>query len=539
MLIVLAWSLLQDQRSRRRGILFVAALIALLSLAHQYALRVTAEDGFITFRYSRNLALGRGAVFNPEERVEGYSDFLWMVLLAGCRRWAGVDIPTAARVLGAIASLLALWVVYLLASGSAEGARSDAPAGLIAAMLLGSSCSFAAWGSSGMEMSLFVLLGLTSMFAAVRRSWLASGLLAGLATMTRPEGVLFAAPLAAWILWEARPVRDGIRAVALGIAGYAIAVGPWVAWRVSYYGAWIPNTLRAKMGLSPALQLKQGLAYIIEFGIAHGSWLVLAAAVIAGAGAARVWSEPDHPGRTGRLAVLVAATFAVFAVLAGGDWMPAWRLLVPTVAAAAVALAIAWSASWRSGALRPGSVAAIGVVALVAALEFGTSWSNPKILPFIERWSSMIDGLHDIGLWFRDSLPPGTLIATHPNGALSYYSELPVIDMLGLTDRHIAIEGKKRTTHAIAGHVSFDYDYVAQREPLLVFSSGEGFEKAPTTHYLREEFKSRYEAVCFRFKDGSNPLGPYVNLLILQRERDRATDLLTKDGRAEVVPCGP
>ncbi len=517
----------------------IAALIALLALAHQYALRVTAEDAFITFRYSRNLALGRGAVFNPRERVEGYSDFLWMVLLAGCRRWAGLDIPTAARALGAIASLVTLWVVYLLASGSAEGARSDVPTGLIAALLLGSSSGLAAWGSSGMEMSLFVLLCMSALLAAVRRSWLAAGLLAALATMTRPEGVLIAGPLAAWILWDTRPVRDGLRAVALGAAGYAIAVGPWVAWRVSYYGAWIPNTISAKMGLSPALQLKEGLAYLIEFVIANDSWLVLGAAVIAGGGAASASSTTGGPARTGRLAGLAAATFAFFAVLAGGDWMPAWLLLVPAVAATAVALAIAWSAAWRGGALRPGSRVAIALVALVAALQFGTSWSHPRILPFIERWTSMIDGLHDIGLWFHDSLPADTLIATHPNGALSYYSELPVIDMLGLTDRHIAVEGRKRKTHAIAGHVSFDYDYVARREPLLIFSSGEGFEKAPTTHYLREEFEAGYDPVCFRFKEGSNPLGPFVNLLLLKREEDRTTGLLTKDGRAEVVSCGP
>lgn len=478
-------------------------------------------------------------MFNPGERVEGYSNFLWMVLLAGCRRWVGLDIPTAARILGAVASLLSLWIVYLLVSGSARGARSDAPAGLIAALLLGASSCFAAWGSSGMELSLFVLLSLTTVLAAVRGAWILTGLLVGLATMTRPEGVVLFGPLAVWALWDARPMRERLRGVATACAAFAVIVGPWMIWRVAYYGAWIPNPLSAKMGMSPLLQLKEGLVYVVEFVVAHGGFFVLGAAVLAGEGALRAWLAPDGSGRTARLTSLVAVTVVLFVCFAGGDWMPAWRFLVPVIAMMTVTLPIVWSAAWRSGALRPGSRAAIVLAAVVAAVQFGTSWSHPKVLSHIRSWAAMIDGLHDIGIWFRDSLPAETLIATHPNGALSYYSELPVIDMLGLTDRHIAVEGKKRRAHSLPGHVSFDYAYVAQREPLLIFSSGEGFEKAPSTHYLREEFKAGYDPVCFRFADGTNPLGPFVNLLLLKREEDRVTALLAKDGRAQVVSCGP
>lgn len=34
------------------------------------------EDAFISFRYARNLVDGHGLVFNPGERVEGYTNFL-------------------------------------------------------------------------------------------------------------------------------------------------------------------------------------------------------------------------------------------------------------------------------------------------------------------------------------------------------------------------------------------------------------------------------------------------------------------------------
>ena len=44
------------------------------------------DDAFISFRYARNLVEGAGLVWNPgEPPVEGYSNFLWVLLLAvGC-----------------------------------------------------------------------------------------------------------------------------------------------------------------------------------------------------------------------------------------------------------------------------------------------------------------------------------------------------------------------------------------------------------------------------------------------------------------------
>lgn len=50
------------------------------------------DDAFITMRYGHNLASGHGMVFNLGERVEGYTDFTW-VLLAALSLRLGVD-PT-------------------------------------------------------------------------------------------------------------------------------------------------------------------------------------------------------------------------------------------------------------------------------------------------------------------------------------------------------------------------------------------------------------------------------------------------------------
>ena len=47
-------------------------------LAYDYL----SDDAFITMRYARNFAQGLGLVFNPGERVEGFTSFLWTIILA-------------------------------------------------------------------------------------------------------------------------------------------------------------------------------------------------------------------------------------------------------------------------------------------------------------------------------------------------------------------------------------------------------------------------------------------------------------------------
>nr|MBC8422663.1 hypothetical protein [bacterium] len=53
----------------------VFALLLLIGLMLVQG-RCVQEDAFISFRYAANLLDGHGLVFNPGERVEGYTNFL-------------------------------------------------------------------------------------------------------------------------------------------------------------------------------------------------------------------------------------------------------------------------------------------------------------------------------------------------------------------------------------------------------------------------------------------------------------------------------
>lgn len=78
---------------------WLLALAVALLLAHALSFRFAIDDAYISFRYARNLLDGHGLVFNPGERVEGYSNLSW-VLLAAAGMAAGLDPLLWARLLG-------------------------------------------------------------------------------------------------------------------------------------------------------------------------------------------------------------------------------------------------------------------------------------------------------------------------------------------------------------------------------------------------------------------------------------------------------
>ena len=72
------------------GVLLVAVSGYLIA-CYQVRERI-ADDAYISFRFARNLAEGHGLVWNiGGERVEGYTNALWVFLLAGIHV-TGLDI---------------------------------------------------------------------------------------------------------------------------------------------------------------------------------------------------------------------------------------------------------------------------------------------------------------------------------------------------------------------------------------------------------------------------------------------------------------
>jgi hypothetical protein len=451
-------------RVSSRPVVLAISLLSLAAMALPF-FDHTVDDAFISFRYARNLVEGHGLVFNPGERVEGYTNFLWVMLIAPCIA-LGVDPVLAGRAWGLAAAVALVGAVVRL-SPRPERAPEAA---WIAPLLTATSPPLAVWASGGLEAPLFAALAAWSVVLAARdvdqrtlRPWTA--LVPAAAALTRPEGLGLALVLFGVTVALARPRA---RHAAGWCAVLAAVVLPYFAWRFSYYGDWLPNTFHAKVGTSGA-QVARGARYVVSFFQASGIWLLLPLAGL-------VW-RPRKAEVT--IAGVAAAALAGAVVLVGGDSLPMFRFLVPVLPlgyvlaghGAAAALA-------RFGASRTlRTTVALAALALVARSALPAFTGPAARLVDVDRRE--VASWIAIGRHFGEHARPGDSLAVITAGAMPYYSGLPTVDMLGLNDRTIARRNVAGLGTGFAGHEKFDVDYVLDRRPTYVVIGTYGLSPDP------------------------------------------------------------
>jgi len=208
------------------------------------------DDAGISFAYARNVAGGHGLVSQPGRvPVEGFSNFLWVVLLVPFF-WARLFHPiVTVKVLAAVMVLVAIAVIQRVL----RRATGSAIPGLLAVLLLATAPPIVIWTGSGLENGLMLLLIVFLWAVAVerpRRWGVLSGVLAALLAMTRPDGLLYviAGPLvlAAEILRRRIAVRQAARDLAEHVGAFAGLFVPFMVLRLSLFGLPFPHTYYAK-----------------------------------------------------------------------------------------------------------------------------------------------------------------------------------------------------------------------------------------------------------------------------------------------------
>lgn len=252
---------IQLHQSKRATYFFAGLTIAaiVVGVVHASWLWYVNDDCFVSFRYAKNLIKGLGLVYNACERVEGYTNFLWtMVVAFGLKLKA--DPVMFSTTLGIIfyASTLAL---YAFLSWRFRGVGTSQqfliPLTTIALCL---HREFSAHATSGMETSMFSFL-ISCSFATLilgksKRSHLLAGLLLVLAMMTRPDGFIFFASAALFVLLTRRKPWNTI--VVFLVPAIVIFLPYWI-WRWSYFGYFFPNAFYAKSVSLP--YYTQGFVY--------------------------------------------------------------------------------------------------------------------------------------------------------------------------------------------------------------------------------------------------------------------------------------
>lgn len=409
-----------------------AVAIAAAALVHTRAWRFICDDAYISFRYARNLAEHGTLAYNvaaPRELIEGYTNFLWVMLLA-LGSTVGVAPEVLAPVLTQVSVVAALGMVCWLLR-ALRGGWSLAPA-----LLLACSPEFMVWGQGGLETALGAALCLGAMAAGASGRWRTAGVVTALAGLTRPDALLpIGLFFGTWLIVHGRKGWPGWRR--LVVAGL-LAAGPLVVhllWRRAYYGSWVPNTWVIKQ-FGGLLRGTYGVWYVESWARGVGlAWLVVMLP----------WLRWRHVVLVVPIAGTVAWAWAI-----GGDFMAYSRFLI--VATGLLAALWGWlladAAAWATGRwgwLRRVPVVMLVTVGLAGALAWQARgrWAvdRGQTSGWLEgRWEGVTamdrfarERVH-VGAWMRENLPASTWLSVGAAGALPYASELPVVDVYGLVD---------------------------------------------------------------------------------------------------------
>jgi arabinofuranosyltransferase len=415
--------------ARRRQLVIAGGVIA--ALFWGWHLASCFDDAFISFRYARNLARGEGLVWNPGERVEGYTNFLWTVLIGGAF-WIGASGPAIA-ILGGLASFAGVLLLLGRISRRLSSTGEASPFAL-AAVLLGANYIFASYATSGLETMWTALLATLALERAMDGRAGQAGLAGIAAVMAHPDLSILYAGLGAALLLDRQLRRQWWR---YGIPFVALYV-PYFLWRWHYYGDFFPNTYYAKSG--NLTYFRQGILFLAASALQTGVFLLAPLAAFA------CWRHRDE--LISRYALVSLPLYFFYLGKIGGDFMLG-RLFVPVMPVLALLAERAVKDLREEGRrmLAGGLVASLAIVAAPVRLfeprelVFGmaderTFYGMISLSPF------RAEGLHTRNAeLIRDGLA-GTglkpLLAMGNIGIVGYLTELPIIDTIGLTDRTVA-----------------------------------------------------------------------------------------------------
>ena len=420
------------------------------------------DDAYITLRYARNYIAGFGIVWNPGEYVQGYTNFLHLILIAFLGKF-GIDLVWASRIVG-VTALAGLVGILILFKATVKNERG-APLWHLPAILVVTSAPMLVWSLGGLEGTLFsllvaggCLLFLVAMDASTKH-WLfaASGVFLGLSFLTRPDGIVFIAASLVWLLWvtwkNKPPAYFNFLAY---VAGVAIIVTPYVIWQMFYYGDFLPNTFYAKTGTPLGLRLASGFSYMTDYLVRPPFLPILVFSSLVYTCFKRLWSS-----KLAYLALSVSA-YVIFIIFVGGDHMQSFRLLLPVVPLMSVMLAMA-----LSSCIDQNRREAVNCITLAILIVTSLQVSDDKLNPKNEDPASFAGTV--IGKYIAEAWPDGSLVALNTAGSTPYYAgRHRYIDMLGLNDSTIAkrkIEKIELPWQRIPGHLKGDGAYVLSRRP--------------------------------------------------------------------------
>ncbi|HET8868948.1 MAG TPA: hypothetical protein VFM48_00750 [Aquabacterium sp.] len=409
-----------------------------------------SDDAFISYRYALNLIQGHGLVFNPGDRVEGYTNLLY-TLVAAAFIWIDPNaVLPGCVVVNALAYLGTIVALYRYLKEVSSERRA-----LFGLALLSVNPIMWAWPASGLESSVVTLVQLSLFIVAERltrhyttRRMIGYYVLMALAVTLRADGFVFALIFNGVFL-----LRKQYRLFTTTVLATALMTLAYFAARYAYYGDILPNTYYAKVTgtlpqrLGSATEqmrnlFKQTAFFLYFLPILWGAQQL--AATVKSAKRISLDAIPVIPA--------IAFTFVAYWFYVGGD-VYFERFLLILIPLSIIFVSMHANSKW------------LWIIAAVYLICQVTPYRADGRFRY---HSSRYDRWVLLGKFLGEHHPNSSL-AIDAAGKAPYYSGLPTIDMLGLNDKHI---GRKPSTFGIVGHSKYDADYVLSQRPGFIAAWG-------------------------------------------------------------------
>lgn len=451
------------------------------------------DDAYIYLQYLKNILGGCGPTYNcGDPAVEGFTSPLYLMLLLAFQPLFQDPVATTQFLglmfLGGALSMAALAPLHPRLRG--KGLAVPILAGLTTALVLGLDHFILLNSVTGMETSLscFMVMALGLALLLERPNLLAVLLILGV--LTRPEFMVFI-PASILLPWT----RTRRFWLSLVMAGGIIAATRWYLFQDL-----LPNTFYAKSG-GTLRHAELGLDYILE--TIQSFPLILLAPL----GLIR-----RRPDRRGLLLAGVTLIWFGFFLRSGGDSFRYSRLAMPLIPLLTLlgARGLIMAAADLSARLPriPSPVwtgAAAGLLVLVSVragvehrLEESHGFDN------VLRYEM-------VGIYLGDH-HPGWTAAVTPVGAIAYFSNLRIIDQVGLTCREIAKAGRSVPPELLSrnwiGHERNNAEWVLAQEPELIITTK--YSDKPWTDLARTQAGIYADWLLLRaIKEGRAPYRIY------------------------------
>ncbi len=461
---------------KKKNYLFLTIILLALSIPQVIFINNTfVDDTFIFLRFARNIVNGHGVVWNiGEDPITGFTSNIYLIICTLITLFTSKPILFL-QLFNILLAIIGAIFIYKWYNVSNPEYKTE---NFITVVIIILSPSFQYWMMSGMDallsaVSLILFLFFEAKYPYSVKKSIFSGILVSGLSLVRPEFIFMVFYQIFYLIQKKHSLTD----ILYFVFGFAILFVPFYVAYFIYFDTLLPNTYYAKTG-GGIYQIWGGLEYVYisakrMFGKASILFIIILMMGFSFKPFIKHW-----------YVLGIAFSMVLITIVKGGDHFLLGRFFLPVVSLFLICFPFFLRKCQLifSKYIDSNSFYLIILITtvfsysvyyhrqfnLVIGLTPEYKFEDLRLTPnFNYRMADWTDHFIEIGKQLRTICKPDESLAVLPIGAIGYYSEMKIIDMVGLVDKNIAHSDYNETLlkRWRAGHERGNGQYILSRNP--------------------------------------------------------------------------